>query len=127
MSGIIKDQSSIDDFRLELSMQNKAFLLFTDLPAEKVFLQFEGKLENIPVVWNACIRTVEEYSREHPVSDDPHQFIDIKVENEVYNLEIALNIKQINQAVIEGTIIMIRKYKNLRPGCHEYCVRSRVN
>jgi len=125
-SGIEKDLLSIDEFRKVLSIQNTSYLLLTEIPANKVFVQFEGRFENKPVVWNACIRTVEDYSRNHPVSEDPSQFIDIKKEHNIYNLEIALNIYQIDQAVIERTIIMIRKYKKLKPGRHEYCVRSKI-
>jgi len=125
-SGIEKDPLSIDEFRKVLSKQNKLYLLFTGLPANKVLVQFEGRFENKSVVWKACIRTVEDYSRNHPVSDDPSQFIDIKIENNIFNLEVALNIYQIDQAVIERTIIMIRKYKKLKAGRHEYCVRSKI-
>ncbi len=117
---------SIDEFRHELGRQKKRYLLFNELPADKVYLQFEGKLAGELRVWNACIRTIEEYARVHHVESDPEQFIDIQIKNACYLIEIALNIKQIDRAAVESTIIMIRKYKRLQPGRHHYGVRSKT-
>lgn len=102
------------------------YLLSGDIPSNKVYIQFEGKLDGKSVVWNACIRTIEEYALSHEVSEDPRQFIDISIENDVYKLEIGLNIELIDAATIERTIIMIRNYKRLQPGRHEYGARSKT-
>lgn len=117
---------SIDELRHELGKQKKMYLLFSELPADKVYLQFEGKLSAEPRVWNACIRTMKEYSRTHRVGSDPGQFIDIQIKNACYLIEIALNIEQIDRAAVESTIIMIRKYKRLQPGRHQYGLRSKT-
>ena len=117
---------SIDEFRANLKRQEKTVLIDGKLPANKVFLQFEGKFEGMEVVWNACIQTIAEYSKKHRVSNDPKQFIDIKLVDGGYYLDIGLNVAQIDQTVIEGTIIMIRKYKRLQFGRHEYGERSKT-
>jgi len=122
----LKIISSIDEFRSILAVKNETYLLVSQLPAKKVYLQFEGTLKAKPVVWNACVRTVEDYSERHDVGCDPKQFIDIQMVKHGYLLEIALNLVQIDQAVIERTIIMIRKYKQLQPGRHEYGARSKT-
>jgi len=122
----IKVGSSIDEFRASLVKQNKFYLLATEMPANKVYLQFEGVLNKKAVVWHTCIRTIDEYAEQHFVESDPKQFIDIKIDNKNYLLEIALNIQQIDKAVIERTIIMMRKYKRLQPGRHEYGARSKT-
>ncbi|HED35434.1 MAG TPA: hypothetical protein ENJ08_14660 [Gammaproteobacteria bacterium] len=102
------------------------YLLQDGLPAARVCIQFEGRLYDTRVVWNACIRTMEEYALENPVSSDPQQLISIEVEAGVHYLEVVLNVSEIDRAVIERTIIMIRKYKRLKEGRHEYGARSKT-
>jgi len=60
------------------------------------------------------------------VAEDPKQFIDIEIEGKVYKVTVALNLKQFDQAAVERTIIMVRKYKRLQLGRHEYCARSKT-
>jgi len=119
-------RKSIDEFREYLKRHEKTYLINGKLPADKVFLQFEGKFEEKEVVWNACIQTIVEYSKKHPVSGDPKQFIDIKLIDGGYFLEVGLNIAKIDRTVLEATIIMIRKYKRLQFGRYEYGVRSKT-
>ncbi len=121
-----ENTSEVEAFRDMLALQGKLFLIRGDLPANKVELQFEGVLNGVSVVWHACVRTIEEYSLHNPVSDDPEQYINIEVVNERYKLEVGLNVSQIDLSVLESTIIMIRKYKRLRLGYHEYGVRSKT-
>lgn len=123
---VLKKHFSIDELRNILSVQNKTYLIVGELPSNKVYLQFEGRLNGNAVVWNACICTINHYAQRYVVDTDPKQFIDIKIEDEIFWLKIALNIKQIDKAAIERTIIMIRKYKRLQIGRHEYGVRSKM-
>ena len=118
--------TEVENFRSKLESVGKPFLLRSELPAEKVELQFEGVLNSAAVVWHACVRTVEDYSLQKMVSDDPEQFIKIEIIDGRHELEVALNIKIIDQAVLERTIIMIRQYKRLQVGCHEYGARSKT-
>ena len=78
------------------------------------------------MVWNASIFTLDEYAKHHAVAADPMQFIEIRLENGVYFIEVGLNVAQIDHAVVERTIIMIRNYKRLRVGRHEYGPRSKT-
>lgn len=96
------------------------------LPADRLSLQFIGPFNGQPVVWNARLYTMQAYAESHPVGDDPLQVIDIRQENGGYLIDIALNISQIDQAAVERTIIMVRKYKRLRLGRHEYGARSKT-
>lgn len=48
------------------------------------------------------------------------QSIEVSENNNSYAVNIALNLKKIDEAAIERTIIMVRKYKFLHFGCHEY-------
>lgn len=118
--------SNVNEFREILERNKQRYLLASDLPATKVYLQVEGKFNAEDVVWNMCIRTIAEYSHSFEVSDDPKQFIDIKLIKDIYQIEIGLNISEIDRSTIERTIIMIRKYKRLRLGRHEYGARSKT-
>lgn len=120
------EEDALAEFCQAIKMQEKTFILHTTLPSDKVYLEFEGVLDNKPVLWHACIRTMQEYANHHSVSSDPRQFINIEVLNDVYKLEVGLNIGQIDQSAVERTIIMIRKYKRLRSGRHEYGARSKT-
>jgi len=117
---------SVDELENELCAQGQSVLVFGKLPAAKVYVQFTGNFAGKAIVWNACISTINEYAKRHEVADDPKQVIDIQLEKECYLIDIALNIEHINRAAIERTIIMIRKYKRLRIGRHEYGVRSKT-
>jgi len=103
------------------------FLLEGSLPADKVALQFEGVMDDVPVVWNAVVRTMNNCLSPHKATDDPQQYIKIEYVNGVYLLEVALHVKQIDRAALVRTIIMIRKYKGLRVGCHTFGAKSKIS
>jgi len=88
---------------------------------------FIGSFNNRQVIWNAKIQTLKnKFSKSLPdleagVDEHPlRQSIDISENNEHYAINVALNLRQIDEAAIKRTIIMVRKYKRLHSGCHEY-------
>ncbi len=118
--------SDVKKLRALLNKQEMQYLQHGGIPSTKIYIQFEGVFQGADIVWNACIRTVEDYSIRNEVASDPRQFICINIEGGVHFIEVALNIPLINQGVIERTIIMIRKYKRLQIGRHEYGARSKT-
>ena len=118
--------SDVVELRRLLREQNQSYLLESELPAPKVYLKVEGIFDGETVVWNMCIRTIENYAIDHNVADDPVQFIDIKRKDNAYFVEIGLNVNDIDRAVIESAIIMIKNYKRLRIGRHEFGARSKT-
>lgn len=118
--------SDLDELREILVKEDKEYLLLSELPAARAFLQVEGYFMGKQVVWNMCVLTMDEYAVSHKVTDDPQQFIDIQNQNNTYFINIGLNLKQIDLAAIERTIIMVRKYKRLRLGRHQYGARSKT-
>lgn len=118
--------SDVKDLRAQLKAQNKEYILASELPALKVYLQVEGVFAGEQVVWNMCIRTIEEYSKDHQITNDPQQFIKIEQKDDAYHIEVGLNVKLIDRPVVERTIIMVRKYKRLYLGRHEYGARSKI-
>ena len=121
-----KDRIEVSEFRHKLKTSGRAFILESDVPADKVYLQFEGVLDGVVVIWHACVQTIKEYSLSNPVDYDPKQFINIELVDGLHKLDVALNLKQIDLPALERTIIMIRKYKRLALGYHEYGARSKT-
>lgn len=94
---------------------------------QSVRLEFTGVFEGKEIVWDASIKTLYACFLERQASATAsmsvaklHQFIDIKYFNNVYQVEIGLNLKQIDEPAIKRAIIMMRKYKRLHLGRHEY-------
>lgn len=123
---MIQPITDVQELQRQLVESHSDYLLQDALPASRVQLVFAGPFEGKLVVWNACIETLEAYAKHHRVSDDPQQFIDIRRENRAYWIHIGLNVTHIDQAVIERSIIMVRNYKRLSEGRHEYGARSKT-
>lgn len=123
----VQYMSETEQLRESLRGTGKDYLVHGNLPAEKVDVTFEGTFEKAPVIWNACVMTMNEYARHHEVDEDPRQFIEINRVDGNYVINICLNVSLIDQAVIEKTIIMVRKYKRLHMGKHEYGARSKTH
>ena len=95
---------------------------------QSVRLEFNGMFEGRQVIWHAHIQTLDacyhellhkaiEVDRE---STKRRQFIEIEVQNNTYHVAIGLNLSQIDESAIKMAIIMMRKYKRLHRGRHEY-------
>ena len=119
--------ANINQLRERLSREGKDYVLESILPAQKVYTKFEGTFEGRVVVWNACIHTLASYALTHDVDNDPKQFLDIRFINGAYEIEIGLNLAEIDKAAVERTIIMVRKYKRLHLGRHEYGAKSKTD
>ena len=95
---------------------------------QSVRLEFSGMFEGRQVTWNAHIQTLNACYHEllHKATevdqDDSkwRQFIEIDVQNNTYYVTIGLNLRQIDESAIKMAIIMMRKYKRLHRGRHEY-------
>lgn len=101
--------------------------LIERISPESVRVRFEGVFDNESVIWNAHIRTLQD--KFHNIQGDVwqntdvfamRQSIDISENAAGYIIEIVLNLAEIDEAAIKRTIIMVRKYKRLHLGFHEY-------
>jgi len=101
-------------------------LIESTLPASRVYVKFTGNFHGQEVVWNACVQTIDDYSQYNETASDPMQFIEIDVEDGVYFLQVGLNVALIDKPTVERTILMIRNYKRLHQGRHEYGARSKT-
>lgn len=111
----------------ELAASGAEFRLLHRHSPESVHIQFTGLFQQQPVVWDAIIQTLDHYFK-HTFKDtlEPgqcvplKQFIEIAPRSNDLHLQIGLNLDEIDDAAIKRSIIMIRKYKRLHVGRHEY-------
>ena len=98
-------------------------LSLTDSSAECIF---EGRFDGADVIWQCELHTLASLAqRSHQSSQ--RQFIEIQSQpvsqqqgKPVLPITIGLNVPKLDAAVIEKTTIMIRNYKRLQTGRHEY-------
>lgn len=109
-------------FRAYLERRGQDFALLTPLDASTVRLRFTGRIGGREVIWDARLLALA--AREH-AEDRPaagfSQFLDIGEPGPAgIPLTVGLAEQVVDLAVVQKTIIMIRKYKRLHPGRHEY-------
>lgn len=82
------------------------------------------RLQNQEIVWDATLLTLAHFHAEQLFSAQPtvrSAFIDIGDESASgHALRVVLDIPYIDEVAILRTIIMIRNYKRLHPGRHEF-------
>ena len=86
-------------------------------------LLFEGPFNGQTVTWQTHLITCKFYKQLNNIANKKiKQFIDIApaIKDNHYEIMICLNINRITKAEILKTIIMIRQYKNLAIGRHEF-------
>jgi hypothetical protein len=85
---------------------------------------FSGRFQNREIVWDASLLTLARYHSGQPAASQPvvrSAFLDIgSAGAHGRAIRIALDIDQIDEPAILRSIIMIRNYKRLRPGRHEF-------
>jgi hypothetical protein len=83
---------------------------------KEVSLEFAGRFESRPVVWLATIRCLpDDYGAGR------QQYIDVQgTGSSCLRVEVGLPLQAINESDVLKTIMMIRQYRNLRRGRHEF-------
>lgn len=110
---------SVQQFQHELQSADADYIIDDRLSDELCVLRFLGHFEGHPVVWQARVETLRHYARHHDLYR-LRQFIEIDVDEDGYRVQVGLNVSVIDKATLMGTIIMIRKYKRLQRGRHQY-------
>ncbi|KPJ95044.1 MAG: hypothetical protein AMJ53_03695 [Gammaproteobacteria bacterium SG8_11] len=117
----------VESFKRELTKSGMSFLALSPLPALKAHVQFIGKLNEQEVLWDATIQTLASYLAENPQAIPSKKTLDVRSfmqveppENGVSLLKVVLAVPLIDEPTIKKTIIMIRCYKRLKVGYHEF-------
>jgi len=119
-----------------MAKSDQNFLALSPVPALKVHINFLGKLADTDVLWDTTIQTLASYlleadqipSAEKPghrkevqQSAKPRSFMQVDApHNGVSTLKIVLPVPIIDEPTIKKTVIMIRCYKRLKVGYHEF-------
>ena len=128
---------SVESVKQEIAKSGKNYLALSSIPALKVQLYFTGKLAETEVLWDATVQTLASFLQESlpdstPIkkirqrknsqqSNKPASFIEVAApHNGVSKLKVVLPIPLIDEPTIKKTIIMIRCYKRLKVGYHEF-------
>lgn len=109
----------IEVLRRQLAESGSDYLLVAEDPERcRVDIRFLGPFQEKEVIWNArllafCGSADELAGRKQFIEVTPRDTFD-------YDLRIGLAVPEIDNATILKAIIMIRKYKRLHIGYHEF-------
>ena len=123
----LQQRQAAEQLAAELVISGEDYRLIHRHSPASVHIQFTGVFQQQPVVWDAVIQTLNTYF-DHTLAAklEPgqcvqlRQFIEIKSAVTDLQIQIGLNLDEIDDAAIKRSIIMIRKYKRLHVGRHEY-------
>ena len=117
---------AVKQFEEILKASNRDFLIINSEDDQACEIKFIGPFNGAPVIWLANIQTLKHYaSKLREASKESgmvkmQQFLEIEPNQELFRIDVGLNIDKIDEAAIKRTIIMVRKYKRLHIGRHEY-------
>lgn len=101
-----------------------SYILIKEHNEQHSHIEFNGQFQGKNVSWDTHFYSIKGYCSEENIHDTKmKQFIDIQQpdsNNSRLKLTIALNINKVNHQNIQKMMIMIKQYKNLSFGCHEY-------
>lgn len=111
-------------YPLAREFQGISYSLLAVPGAEQARFTFSGRFEDQELIWDATLLTLARYHAEQPDAGQSvlrSAFLEIGGETAHGRaIRVTLDIPVIDQAAILRTIIMIRQYKRLRPGRHEF-------
>lgn len=111
-------------YPLTREYQGISYSLLATPDAEQARFAFSGSFENEQIIWDATLLTLTRYHEIQPDAGQPvtrSAFLEIGG-NTAHGraMRVALDIALIDEAAILRTIVMIRNYKRLRPGRHDF-------
>ncbi len=90
------------------------------IPATAVNLRFSGRFQDREVAWDATFYTLQHFLQAQG-AQNTRPFIDIaQALDGGYRLRVGLDLPLFDEPAIKKAVIMIRNYKRLRLGRHEW-------
>lgn len=99
-----------------------SYKLIQQTDSQLAHIQFEGLFQGETVTWDTHFFTLNGYIAQQGDNNKiQKQFIDIEpIDANNLKLTIALKIAEINHQNIQKMMIMVKQYKNLSFGRHDY-------
>ena len=126
-SGEPPRSTSVEAFAQYLETTGQSYLIQGEPRPHAVRLRFTGRFEGRDVVWDCEFVTLaEEYRRLHDtgngvVAGGLRNFLDVGVADaQLVPIRVGLDLPGIDAAEIEKMIIMVRNYKRLHRGRHDF-------
>ncbi|MGB5259961.1 MAG: hypothetical protein WBO34_05490 [Gammaproteobacteria bacterium] len=120
--------SAMESFRDTLEQGGTGFIYTAPARDDCVHIRFIGNFADRPVIWDATIMTLEYWHTTGGHDQHFHrdsQFIEIDAgAGDLRTIRIGLQLERIDEQAILKTLIMIRKYKRLHIGRHEFSYTS---
>jgi len=115
-------QSIIDDHPVTCHWRDMSahdgFELLSPLNGQQVRVRFGGHFEGAPVIWEATLVSLQVIARP---GDSLRRFIEIgPAEGGHRPVTVGLDVAVIDRPTILKAQVMLRQYKRLREGRHEY-------
>lgn len=113
MAKSLSMQACVAALRAELAGADFAAVTELDGPAARI--RFIGRFQDEEVVWDAQLIALA------PLDPDAPQFLEIGAPDaQGVPIRIGLNVPRIDRPTVMKTLIMVRNYKLLRAGRHEF-------
>ena len=99
-----------------------SYILIQQDDSQSAHIKFDGPFQGETVTWDTHFFTLAGYiAQSNNKITLIKQFIDIEqIESKIIKLTVALKVAEINPPNIQKMMIMIKQYKNLTFGRHEY-------
>lgn len=110
------------DFEQQLATQQKKYQLLSPLGQAYCHIRFTGPFHGEVIIWDAHLQSLAYYLMTHAAAAQAtRQFIEVGAAGEAGRaIQIGLNVPVIDEPAILKTLVMIRQYKLLAPGRHEF-------
>jgi len=99
-----------------------SYVLIKKYDNQHAHIKFAGSFQNQAVTWDTQFFTLEGYNAQESIENKSlKQFLHIEADkNDVFKLTIVLKIPEITEPNIQKMMIMVKQYKKLTLGRHEY-------
>ena len=94
------------------------YIAHSSIGGTTVSITFVGQFHNAPIIWQATLQALNSGAGES--GDNQYILIHPPRNDCECDIEIGLQVKAISEPVIIKAITMVRQYKNLNQGRHEF-------
>lgn len=117
MTGLLQTLGTVIPYPMAATIISQLdYQCLDPLGGERVRLRFEGRLLGRPVTWDATLCTLNACTPRAI-----RRFIEVgDTTADGVRLVVGLDVPSIDAPTLQKTVIMIRGWKNLRPGRHDY-------